>query len=419
MDEAKRKELIAALSGRLTRAVRLYLEGCTRCGTCIEACHAYASMPEVRYSPVGRAQNIRRIFDRYFKQSGTLAPWLNEAVELTDAWMDRVHETAYTCTGCRRCVTHCPFGIDTQQIQALAKQLLIAADLEPKVLTMLADMSIAKGENMDATKENFAKAVKNLEGEVLDRWRSEGGAAVVPLDVRGARVLYVALTGKHSIIPAAAIMNAAGEKWSLSYFEAVNFGAFVGNPQKTKDIAKRIVEEATRLGVEEVAICECGTAYRVMKHMTGEHPFEVVSFVELMERYLREGRIRVDPKKVEGKVTYHDPCQIARNGGIYEQPRAVIRALSGDFVDLEPNRAENWCCGGGGGLVAMGEKDFRMKSARVKADQMRATGAKTMITACENCHSQLSDLSAHYELGMDVRFLSDVLADALLPPAAG
>jgi Fe-S oxidoreductase len=96
----------------------------------------------------------------------------------------------------------------------------------------------------------------------------------------------------------------------------------------------------------------------------------------------------------------------------------VIRALSGDFVDLEPNRAENWCCGGGGGLVAMGEQDFRMKSARVKADQLRATGARTMITACENCHSQLSDLNGHYGLGLDVRFLSDVLADALLPPDA-
>ncbi len=59
-----------------------------------------------------------------------------------------------------------------------------------------------------------------------------------------------------------------------------------------------------------------------------------------------------------------------------------------------------------------------MKSARVKADQMRATGAKTMITACENCHSQLTDLSEHYGLGMEVRFLSDVLSDALLPPDA-
>src|SRR5512137_1562726 len=125
MDDARQKELLELYSSKLTQAVRLYLEGCTRCGSCAEACHAYASMPDARYTPVGRAQNIRRLFDRHFKLSGKVAPWLNEAVELDDAWMQKVYETAYTCTGCRRCVTYCPFGIDTQQIQGIAKLLLI------------------------------------------------------------------------------------------------------------------------------------------------------------------------------------------------------------------------------------------------------------------------------------------------------
>ena len=176
--------------------------------------------------------------------SGKIAPWLNEAVELDDDWMEKVYETAYTCTGCRRCMTFCPFGIDTQLIQSIAKLMLIGADMEPKVLSMLADVSIAKGENIDATKANFGEAVRGLESEVIQKWRSEAGADAIPLDVQGADVLYVALAGKHSIIPAAAIMNAAGEKWSLSYFEAVNFGAFVGHPKKTKEIAQRIVDEA-------------------------------------------------------------------------------------------------------------------------------------------------------------------------------
>jgi Fe-S oxidoreductase len=224
----------------------------------------------------------------------------------------------------------------------------------------------------------------------------------------------VALAGKHSIVPAAAIMNAAGEKWSLSYFEAVNFGAFVGNPEKTREISQRIIREATDLGVREVAICECGTAYRVMKYQTGEHPFAVVSFVDLIDRYLAAGRIRLDPSKLEGRVTYHDPCQMARNGGVLEEPRRILRHLTNDFVELESNRAECWCCGGGGGLVAMGEKEFRMSSARVKAEQMKATGAAVMATACENCHTQLTDLSEHYELGMRVAFLSSLVADALV-----
>lgn len=414
MEEPKRKELLDIFSQKLSASVRLYLENCARCGACIEACHAYNSTPETRYTAVGRAQNIRRLYEKYFKNGNGVSSWLSDAVELDDYWMEKINETAYTCTGCRRCMVYCPFGIDTQQIQALAKALLIGADQEPKTLTMLADVSIAKGKNIQATKQNFAQAVDSLREEVIAKWKSEAGDQVIPLDVKGAKVLYVALAGKHSIIPAAAIMNAAGENWSLSYFEAVNFGAFVGNAAATQLIAKRIIDEATELGVKEVVICECGTAYRVLKHMTGKHPFEVITFAELIDRYVREGRIKLDKTKIQGKLTYHDPCQIARNGGIYEEPRNVLRQLSDNYVDTDPNRRYNWCCGGGGGLVIIGDKDFRMKSARVKAEQVRATGANILVTACENCHAQLTDLMEHHKVGAKVEFLSSLVADALV-----
>lgn len=92
----------------------------------------------------------------------------------------------------------------------------------------------------------------------------------------------------------------------------------------------------------------------------------------------------------------------------------MIRQLTGDFVELRPNRGDNWCCGGGGGLVALGEKDFRMKSAKVKAEQMKASQAAIITTACENCHTQLTDLNDHYGLGMKVEFLSKLVAEALV-----
>jgi len=114
----------------------------------------------------------------------------------------------------------------------------------------------------------------------------------------------VALAGAHSIVPAAAVFNAAGENWTLSFFEAVNLGAFVGDPTRTKLILDRIINEAKRLKVKEVCICECGTAYRVMKQLSGNQPFEVSSITEVHGRYLREGRIKLDKSKFEEGISY-------------------------------------------------------------------------------------------------------------------
>jgi Fe-S oxidoreductase len=416
MNRKTKDQLLKLFQSKLNRAMRFYLEACTRCGICTEACHVYASMGNVKYIAAYRAEIVRRIYKKYFKGRGKLWPSVGEAKELSDLTLEELYEAAYSCTGCRRCMVYCPFGIDTQMLMSIAKLLLIGAKAEPETLTMLADMSIEKGKSLELFKEGFLTGVKNLEADVVKKWKMEAGETAIPVDVEGADVLYVALAGAHSIVPAAAVFNAAGESWTLSFFEAVNFGAFVGDPTKTKLILDRIVNEAKRLKVKEVCICECGTAYRVMKQLSGKQPFKVTVITEVNARYIREGRIKLDKSKIKGPVTYHDPCQIARNAGVMDEPRYILQHLTDDFRDMTPDPRYNWCCGGGGGLVAMGDEthDFRMKSARVKADQIRETGAKVLATACENCHAQLSDLNSYYNLGVDVQFLSSMVADALV-----
>jgi Fe-S oxidoreductase len=417
MDEKTRSELLKLFGSKLTQAMKLYLETCSRCGVCVKACHVHESMPQVKYIAAYRAEIVRRIYKKYFKKQGKLWPSLGESRELSEMALQDLYDAAYSCTGCRRCMVYCPFGIDTQMIMSIAKLLLIGANAEPETLTMLADMSIEKGKSLDLFKEGFLTGIKNLEAEVLRKWKTEAeGKTVIPVDAEGADLLYVALAGAHSIIPAAAVFNAAGESWTLSFFEAVNFGAFVGDPSRTKLILERIVNEAKRLKVEEVCICECGTAFRVMKQLSGNQPFKVSSITEVHARYIREGRIKLDKSKFQGSITYHDPCQIARNGGVMDEPRYIIEHLTDDFRDMSPDPKYNWCCGGGGGLVALGEDtlDFRMKSSRVKADQVKQSGAGVLVTACENCHTQLSDLNKHYQMGVEVLFLSSMVADTLV-----
>ena len=413
MDEVMTNYLKGLFETKLNKAMRLYLDTCARCGLCVDACHVYASMPETKYTPVGRAEVIRKLFRRYFKLQGTFAPWLGETIPLSDIGFDQAYEAAFSCTGCRRCVGFCPFGIDTQQVMGIAKLLLIGVERQPQILAMLSDMSVAKGETYLDSAESYVEALKNLEPQVEALAPTPEGRAAIPVGAAGADILYVGLSGAHSIVPAAAIMNAARENWTLSYFEAVNFGAWLGDAKKQAKISARIVEEAERLGVKEVVVVECGTATRVLKFQAGRHSFKVLSIIELIDRYLAEGRIKLKAGTIPGRLTYHDPCQLARNSGVIEEPRRVIKALGADFVELTPTREDNWCCGGGGGLISLGEQEFRMKSSKVKADQVKAAKAGTICTACENCHTQLTELNEHYGLGMEVASLTNLVAHAL------
>ena len=74
MDDNEKAKVLQFMAKKLNRSVRMYLDNCTRCGTCIEACHAYVSLKDLRYTPVGRAQTIRRLYDNYHTLTGKVAP---------------------------------------------------------------------------------------------------------------------------------------------------------------------------------------------------------------------------------------------------------------------------------------------------------------------------------------------------------
>jgi len=131
---------------------------------------------------------------------------------------------------------------------------------------------------------------------------------------------------------------------------------------------------------------------------------------------VREGRIMVDPSRNKLSYTYHDSCNFARSCGMYEEPRELLRLVVGDFREMHPNRAENYCCTGGGGAMSMSEyTPRRLKSAVVKADQLRETGAQAVVTSCHNCMDGLADLIKHYKLNMKVTQLVNLVAGALVP----
>jgi Fe-S oxidoreductase len=86
---------------------------------------------------------------------------------------------------------------------------------------------------------------------------------------------------------------------------------------------------------------------------------------------------------------------------VAEDLRFVVKAVVGEenFIDMTPNRSNNYCCGGGGGFLQSGMPEARRDYGKLKFDQIKATGAQYAITPCHNCHSQIHDLAEHFEGG--------------------
>jgi Fe-S oxidoreductase len=158
-----------------------------------------------------------------------------------------------------------------------------------------------------------------------------------------------------------------------------------------------------RLGGKKVLVGECGHATRsawAIPTFCGAGSPPVVNFLQYTHDQLMKGKIPLKDELIEERVTYHDPCNLARAGKITEEPREILKRICGDFVEMTPNRTENYCCGGGGGLVSIDEiRDFRTRSmGKAKADQIRATGAKYVVAPCANCKKQLKEVCEDNDL---------------------
>lgn len=415
----KQQALIKVLKEKVNKQLLYYLDICARCAICRDACHQYKATGDIKFIPAYRAELIRRLYRKYFSILGKIIPKLYEGRTVDDeVLLSELYQVTYACTGCRRCMFYCPFSIDTSHILSVAKALLITAGKGNQILTELADAAIMKGENIDLFRGVFTDILKEAEPELREKTKDD--SAVIPVDKESADVLYIALSGMHSILPAAIIFNKAKINWTLSMFEAANYGYFLGDSSKAKIIADRFIEEAKKLKVKEIIITECGHAYRVINFFyeawtKRKLPFKISALIDAIYGYVRDKKITLKDNAVKEIVTYHDPCQVGRNGGFFEEPRYVVSQIAQNFKELNPNRAKAWCCGGGGGVVAVPElEEFRLKTGKIKADQIKETGASVIVSPCENCRLQIESLNTKYGLGLQIKSVMEFVAENLI-----
>ncbi|MDD8026441.1 MAG: (Fe-S)-binding protein [Acidobacteriota bacterium] len=422
------QRFLALLSKRMNRRLALSMTGCVHCGLCADSCHYALVFPDdPQMTPVAKADRIRKIFKRHMDWTGRIAPWWVGAKRPSDdADLNELKNVAFgLCSACRRCTFNCPMGVDTAGLIRFTRGLLTSLGIVPEGIFNVSRDQWDTGNQMGVSEADYLETLAWMRDEV----RTELGtdAVDIPIDKDGCDFLYVINPREikfdpRSIGQAVKIFHLAGESWTMPRWgwDNTNFGLFSGDDALGAFVADNVYEAAARLKAKRIVISECGHGFRSTRWegygwagRDQDVPSE--SVVVSLERWLREGRLRVDPSRNALPVTFHDSCNIARSGGLTEEPRRVLQRVCSDFREMTPNRTENYCCTGGGGLLSMAEyRPIRLEAASIKARQLEATGAKLVCTMCHNCIDGLNDVIKHYNLDLKVVQVLELVDKALL-----
>ena len=192
----------------------------------------------------------------------------------------------------------------------------------------------------------------------------------------------------------------------------------IGSSDIARELVSRVVDGAEKLKVKWVIGPECGHAFNALRwegpNLIGRpYKFRVLHIIELLDQFRAEGRLKVD-SKVGEKVTFHDPCNVARKSGIVNQQRNLLNMVATNFVEMPDSGVHNWCCGGGGGVSSNERAEpIRIKAFGRKKAQLEAVEPETLVTACANCRLVMEEGLEHYKKEIPIAALTEMIAEHL------
>jgi Fe-S oxidoreductase len=393
--------------------LQAYIAACTHCGLCAEACHHYLSHDrDPAFSPVGKVKQT--LWEMYYKKGRVSPDFMRKAATI-----------AFTeCNLCRRCAMYCPIGIDTAYLISLVRRICRKLRVVPLYLQDTVNSHAATTNQMWVKEDEWIDTLQWQEDDARD----EIADLRIPLEKEGADIMYSVIAPEPKfqaglIYKAAVVMHAAGVDWTMPAtpgWDNSDMAMFGGDLEVMGRIKRYHYDTAARLRVKKIVMGECGHAFRSVYDVGNRWlgwsmpPIELQHAIDFYYELLTQGRIKV-AKKYQKPVTLHDPCNVVRGYGLHEKARYVIDALCEHRVEMTPNREHNYCCGAGGGVINCGPpyKAKRMRANSEKARQLKATGVEVLIAPCHNCHSGLEDVSHHYHLGMEVKFIIDILYEVM------
>nr|MDO8099053.1 (Fe-S)-binding protein [Candidatus Njordarchaeota archaeon] len=189
-----------------------------------------------------------------------------------------------------------------------------------------------------------------------------------------------------------------------------------GNKTLAESLAKHNIEALQKAGAKDVLV-HCSGCYRTLKNdypeIVGKLPFSVIHAAEYIRELIKDEKISFKEPEEEVKVTYHDPCHLGRQAGVYEAPREVLKAIPGvQLVEMRRIRENAWCCGAGGG-VKSAFADLAVSVGMDRLAEAEATKAKFVVSACPFCRGNFIDAAKAKKARIQVKDVVELVADAI------
>ncbi|MEZ5541318.1 MAG: (Fe-S)-binding protein [Pseudomonadota bacterium] len=408
---------IHAFREQIDAPVAAFFSSCVRCGLCAEACLFYGETGEPKYTPIHKLEPLRRVWQQEYTFWGRLAKAVGLSKPVTDADLTEWETLVYdSCTLCGRCSMVCPVGNDIAYMIRRMREGMAAAGHAPEGLIGATTRAVTIGSPMGVKLPALQAQIAHTEQET---------GLQIPVDVAGADYMLLLSSMEIMNFPEfigaiAKIFHQAKVSWTLSSeaFEATNSGIQIGVSEIAAQLVQRIVDAAEKLKVKHVISPECGHAYMAIRwegpNLIGKpYSFKVVHVLELLDDLRRQGRLKTVGKESQ-RLTFHDPCQIARRGGVIEQPRNLLEMVAENFVEMPETGSMNWCCGAGGGVSANERADaLRLAAFGRKKKQLEAVRPDALVSACSNCRIQLEDGLEENNMDIPVLSLTETIAEHL------
>ena len=312
---------------------------CPNCGLCIDACPMGVMKTHIKDTTVYLNRQIRRGNEK------------------------RIEEISDKCLLCGKCTAICPVGVEGDKLR-IAQRSIRRYALNPDYSNISTSLLPVSAGNRDAVKPA---------GE--------------------EKVLYYAgcMTALTPVIRKAmeSLLTKAGVRYDLMDKDG---GLCCGRPMMMAgrlDQARQMIDKNTEIIMSSGAhtlLLTCPICYRIFKGKYILPGIEVIHHTEYIARLISDGKLKI--KKDDARYVFHDPCELGRGCGIYEQPREAL-SFAGNVVEAAKNRKESICCGGSLGSLTLG---FEKRKAMTEnaLSNLVVQSPDVIVTACPLCRSTFS-----------------------------